>query len=336
MKALLTVERVRPVETFRPVPACWICGGTKLSRFHQCAFDFSLYAEQDPEIHAYDKTTVWLVRCVACGFGQPEALPTLPRFFDRMYDQRWSEEWVEREFEADYKDFIFQTILAELDRRAGDAAAGPRRLLDIGAHAGRFMHLASGAGWNVEGIELNPRTAACAARRTGRPVHQVNAHALVAGTRRYDAVTLTDVLEHIPEPLTLLRTVATLLEPGGLVAIKVPSGPGQWRKERALSTIAPERPISLADNLVHVNHFSPRALSTALERAGFTDITVRAGAPELLPPDGRPVRRALSNLLRLGVYSAALLPGAVHTPLALNLQAYARVPGSAHRRSERS
>ena len=308
---------------FQPVTACWVCGGTALARFHECHFDFKLYAAQDPEIHEYDKTSVWLVKCAACGFAQPDALPTLPRFFDRMYDQRWSEDWVEREFEADYKDFIFRTILRELDRRAG---SGARRLLDVGAHAGRFMHIAEQAGWEVEGIELNPRTAACAARRTGRPVHQVNAHTLVAGTRRYNAITLTDVLEHIPEPVTLLRTLAQLLEPGGSIAVKVPSGPGQWWKERALSSITSGRPISIADNLVHVNHFSPRALAMALERAGFTDVRVRAGAPELLPADGRPLHRALSNGLRLGVYAAALLPGAVRTPLALNLQAYAQVP----------
>ena len=83
---------------FQPVAACWVCGGTTLTRFHECHFDFKLYAAQDPEIHEYDKTSVWLVKCAACGFAQPDALPTLPRFFDRMYDQRWSEDWVEREF----------------------------------------------------------------------------------------------------------------------------------------------------------------------------------------------------------------------------------------------
>jgi hypothetical protein len=33
--------------------------------------------------------------------------------------------------------------------------------------------------------------------------------------------------------------------------------------------------------------------------------------------------RMCSNLIRLAVYAAARLPLAVHTPLALNLQAYA-------------
>ena len=58
-------------------------------------------------------------------------------------------------------------------------------------------------------------------------------------------------------------------------------------------------------------------------RAGLTEVEVSAGAPELMAGDQPLVRRSLSNVLRLGVYSAARLPGFVETPLALNLQAYA-------------
>ncbi len=74
--------------------------------------------------------------------------------------------------------------------------------------------------------------------------------------------------------------------------------------------------VSLADNLVHVNHFSAASLRTALERTGFTEVAVRTAAPEL-PPS------AISRAVRLAIYAAGRLPGAVHTPLALNLQAYA-------------
>jgi SAM-dependent methyltransferase len=311
---------VRQPALFEEVRACWVCGATRLRRFHECRFDFHEYAAQDPDLDAYTGRTAWLVRCGACGFGQPETLPSLPRFFDRMYDQRWAENWIEREFESPYKDFIFQTILDALDRRV---VARPRRLLDIGAHAGRFMHLAQQRGWVVEGIELNPRTAACAARRTGAPIHQINARALAGAGARFEAVTLTDVLEHIPEPVALLTAVAGLVAPGGSIAVKVPCGRSQWLKERVLSAFSRSREISLAGNLVHVNHFTPRSLTLALERAGFRDILVGTGAPELLPTDHTPVRRRLSNAGRLAVYRAARLPGGVHTPLALNLQAYA-------------
>jgi SAM-dependent methyltransferase len=315
MSALMSVEQ-RPL--FSPVSCCWVCGERRFTRLHEARIDFHQYAEQDAELHAYTGQSVWLMRCAACGFAQPETLPALPRFFDRMYAQRWSPDWVASEFDAVYKDLIFRTILRELDRRA---PAGRRRLLDVGAHAGRFLHLAQQAGWTVEGVELNPRTAAYATARTGATVHHQNAQQLAAEGRRFSAIVLTDVLEHIPEPVQVLRTLAVLMEPGGCIAVKVPCGPSQLTKERVLAALTSHR-VSLADSLVHVNHFSPRSLALALDRAGFEAIAIQSGPPEVLPVSGGWRARA-SNAVRLGVYAAARLPGAVHTPLALNLQAFA-------------
>src|SRR6185295_6272137 len=170
-------------------------------------------------------------------------------------------------------------------------------LLDVGAHAGRFLHLASEAGWDAEGIELNPRTAAYAAARTGLPVHQMNARALADRGSSYDAVVLTDVLEHIPEPVDLLTMLASLTRDGGAIAVKVPCGPSQLVKERVLAAISSHR-VTLADNLVHVNHFSPRSLGLALTRAGFAP-SVRAAAPELQPARPRSLRMLASNAVRL-------------------------------------
>jgi len=147
----------------------------------------------------------------------------------------------------------------------------------------------------------------------------MNALAVAATGRRYRAVALTDVLEHIPRPVQVLTAIAALIEPGGCIAVKVPSGPGQAIKERVVAALTRRR-VSIADNLVHVNHFSPRSLVLALERAGFSGVEVDAGAPELPPASNAGGR--LSNAFRQAVYAAARLPAAVHTPLAVNLQAY--------------
>jgi SAM-dependent methyltransferase len=307
--------------SFEPVTSCWVCGGVRLTRVHCAPLDFHQFEHEDAELFAYGGLDVWIVRCSTCGFRQPERLPVLPRFFDRMYAQRWSEEWVAGEHDAVYKDLIFATVLRTLDRRAG--ARAPRTLLDIGAHAGRFLSLARQNGWTVEGIELNPRTAAYAARRTGATVYRMNARELSTSGRRYSAVTLTDVLEHIPQPVELLKTVAALVEPGGCIAVKVPSGPSQAFKERVISVLTGRR-VSLADNLVHVNHFSPQSLALALDRAGFVDVAIGAGAPEL--PAASSARGKVSNAFRRLVYAAAQLPGAVRSPLALNLQAFGSRP----------
>jgi len=300
---------------FTPVPRCWICDGERLTPIHIARFDLHEYVQQDPPLAAYTGAAVPLLRCDRCGFGQPAALPSLPNYFDRMYDQRWSDEWVRAEHDATYKDAVFADVLSGLTARLPPSR---RRLLDVGAHTGRFIATARRAGWNAEGLELNPKTGAFAAAATGAPVHQGNVHTFDADAA-YDAVTLTDVLEHIPDPRMVLRRVHRFLAPGGYLAVKVPHGPAQRVKERARARIHRGYRPSLADNLVHVNHFTPDSLSRALEREGFREVTVNPGAPEL-PPGGRAAR----FIRRLVFLSARVAPGGVHTPLALNLQAYAR------------
>ena len=308
---------------FVPESACWICGSTSLAPVHEAIFELSVYETQDPELSRYTGARVPLVRCGACGFAQPQGLPELERYFDRMYDQHWSPEWIEAEFESTAKDFIFEKILDDLARRLGPAR---RRLLDVGAHAGRFVYLARQAGWSAEGLELNPQTAAYAATRAGVPVRSMNVHQVdLAETPPYDAVTVTDVLEHIPHPMRVLHRISALLNPGGWIAVKVPAGPAQLRKEAWRARLRPGYRATVADNLVHVSHFSPRALALALERAGFVDVTVTTAAPELYA--GRGVAGAADRALRLSLYHAGrMVPGGVHLPVTLNLQAFARRP----------
>ena len=319
------------------VGSCWVCGGNALARIHDALIDLDVYRDQHPDLAQYTGEVVWFRRCASCGFTQPEQLPTLAGFFDQLYDQLWSPEWVQQEFDSDYKDLIFHTILAGLAKRrtAGPSTslrASPstplrasRQLLDIGAHAGRFMRLAREAGWEPEGIELNPRTAAFAATHTGLPVHSVNVDRLVLSGRSYGAVTLIDVLEHVPYPLALLSRIYDALEPGGWVVIKVPSGPAQRQKENMRARLRKGYRPRLADNLVHVNHFDPGSLRLALEREGFVDVRVLVAAPEM--PDGATLAAGLDRVTRRLAYRVArLTPGGTGLPVAFNLQAYARRP----------
>jgi SAM-dependent methyltransferase len=307
---------------FVPAPCCWICGAADLVAVHDLIFELAAYRDQDPELATYSGCRLSLCQCRECGFGQPAALPELPRFFDRMYDQRWSAAWIEAEFESTCKDYIFSGVLAALATRVPH---GRRRLLDVGAHAGRFVSLAVRAGWAAEGLELNPQTAAYAAERTGRPIHRMNVRDFARDHGSFDAVVLTDVLEHIAEPIGVLEATAALLAPGGCLAVKVPHGPSQLRKEEWRARLRPSYRPTVADNLVHVNHFSPASLRLALERSGFEAVEIRPGAPEL--PRGRGIAGAAGRVIRLAAHGAAsLLPGGVHAPITFNLQAYARRP----------
>jgi SAM-dependent methyltransferase len=295
---------------------CWICGATDRTPFHSAILEFDAWREQDPELAAYTGQRIELTRCRACGFAQPDRMPVLPRYFERMYDQRWSAEWVAQEFGSTYKDVIFSRILEALGARIRTPS---RTLLDVGSHAGRFLQLARDAGWRAEGTEINARTAAHAAARTGAIVHRLRAEQVLEIGRRFDAITLTDVLEHIPRPLDLLSTLRAALGAGGWISVKVPCGPAQLLKETWRARVSRGYRATIADNLVHVSHFSPGALRLALARAGFDNITVEVAAPEC-PPDANG-----SRAVRLALYGLARrVPFGVHTPIALHLQAFAR------------
>lgn len=311
---------VQGAPRFEPVERCWICDSTTFERMHTAYFDHRKFAEVDPPLSTYSDCTVEIVRCRDCGFGQPQSVPALPDYFERMYGLNWSADWMQAEHESTYKDLIFNHVLDGLEARV---PAQSRTHLDIGAHVGRLIRLARQRGWRPEGIELNPQTAAFAARATGLTVHRKDAAALAeGGSGPYGAITLIDVLEHIPRPLEILRAARKLLIPGGWIAVKVPHGRVQLLKEHWRARLRPRYQAALATNLVHVNQFGPTSLRRGLERAGFAEPTVTVGAPEL-PPGG--LKLAASNLLRLAVWRASRFdPRGPESPLALHLLAYAR------------
>jgi SAM-dependent methyltransferase len=309
-------------DLFVSIRRCWVCDHADLFPINEERLNLeNLLADPnlEPVFRPYHGLTFTLNRCWHCDFMQPACLPSHPRFFDALYDLDWSRGWMEQEFSSGYKDAIFQTILGELGRRL---PMDKRSLLDVGTHVGRMLHLARNAGWQAEGIERNPRTAAFAAERTGLPIHRMNIMDLAAiGIK--DAVVLTDVLEHIPDPVSVLRQVRSLLKAGGWVAVKVPCGTSQLFKQRLRHWCDTRHDPGIATNYVHVNHFGARSLATALRRAGFDFAWVGVGTPEFSPGGG--VKGVVSRLFRSTVYTASrLIPWGTRTVLTMNLQAYAR------------
>jgi 2-polyprenyl-3-methyl-5-hydroxy-6-metoxy-1,4-benzoquinol methylase len=79
-------------------------------------------------------------------------------------------------------------------------------------------------GMQVVGIELNP-SAAAQARSRGVTVIEGDAVALGAALERYtfDCLIYADVLEHLTDPVAVMRQQVPRLRPGGTVIISVPN-----------------------------------------------------------------------------------------------------------------
>jgi len=116
-------------------------------------------------------------------------------------------------------------------------------------------------GWRVLGIERNEAVAETARRALGIEIVATPVEALRADAR-FDLIIMFHVLEHIGEPVALLRECAKRLAPGGRLITNVPNF-SSWQ-----SRFAGSNWLHL-DVPRHLVHFTPQTLTATLERAGL-------------------------------------------------------------------
>lgn len=142
-----------------------------------------------------------------------------------------------------------------------------QRLLDIGCGNGDFLVNARDAGWDVVGLDPDPKAVAVALQR-GLDVRAGCLDLFAAESSCFDAITLSHVLEHLHDPTQLIHAVHRLLKPGGVIFVDTPNiesrGARRWgRNWRGLETPR------------HLVLFSQAGLVDMLKAAGFQCIEAK-------------------------------------------------------------
>ena len=134
---------------------------------------------------------------------------------------------------------------------------GVTRLLDFGCGFGQFLEMCRLFGIDAIGVDRSH------ARRSGAGV-QVFAE-LEDAPGEFDAITLFEVLEHLDDPLAMLKMLRARLKPGGIMVIEVPDTSGT-------SAISSREDYYRIHPLDHINAFTPESLAAIMARAGFEPI----------------------------------------------------------------
>jgi SAM-dependent methyltransferase len=103
----------------------------------------------------------------------------------------------------------------------GEGLPSDAHILDVGCGDGFHLKLLRDFGaptWSLDGVDTSPRAveAACSA---GLNVQCSSIQAFSGHPGGYDLALLIATIEHVPEPLQVLRAVADRLRPGGRVVI---------------------------------------------------------------------------------------------------------------------
>lgn len=219
-----------------------------------------------------------LMRCDACGLLQTDPMPT-PAFLADWY-QRY-DVLGEREpyYQAVKSDNPFDTPegfevayqFTILKRTISRADAVVPCVLDVGSGPGMFLDLVKRAGWKGMGIELNASAATASRERFGVDVITGTIDTTALPLHSFDAVTLWDIFEHVPDPMGLLRRCAELLKSGGLLYIETPNAKSflDWVIHACarLGFVGPGRTFY---GMHHLSLWNPAAMRHALVAQGFT------------------------------------------------------------------
>jgi SAM-dependent methyltransferase len=147
-------------------------------------------------------------------------------------------------------------------REVYSAVGGEGRLLDIGCGTGEFLvALLKSGSWQAIGIDINPYAVQTASRR-GLDVRLGDLSDLEFPAKSFDAVTIWEAIEHLPNPMQTIEDIGRLLRPGGYLFLSTPNGDSLqarfWRKY----WVGWDVPR-------HLQVFTPQVLCHLLEGNGF-------------------------------------------------------------------
>jgi 2-polyprenyl-3-methyl-5-hydroxy-6-metoxy-1,4-benzoquinol methylase len=139
-------------------------------------------------------------------------------------------------------------------------------LLDVGCGSGLVLRCMAELGWQVKGVDFDPK-AVQIARENGLEVCLGRLEDQAYSSDCFDVVTMSHLIEHVHDPLSLLKECRRILKPGGRVVIVTPNS-GSWGHRKYGSNwmhLDPPR---------HLHIFNGQSLRGLIALAGFRTIDI--------------------------------------------------------------
>lgn len=201
------------------------------------------------------------LRCPSCTLVYPSPRPKIEYISAQYINGRFTNTF--RELYLPSAEYRMSTIFLERVREIIMPRVSTGRLLDIGCSSGHFLKVAYEYGFDTYGIEPNSEMARFASEELKLP-NILNG--VLKGEEYppcyFDVITLWDVIEHVPQPNELLRSVFKLLKAGGWVF-------AYTENVESFNVFITGSDSEMFCPDVHLRHYSPKTFRLEFERAGF-------------------------------------------------------------------
>ena len=239
---------------------CWICGSELNKTFRPSTILRQIDSRSVKITDSDYGQTAALSICQNCRFVFADPLPhsNIIDLYRTMQDPEYLAS-------SDARRMQMSNILNVSSRYHPTA----RSLLDVGAGIGLLLDAAKKRNIEADGVEPSRWCVETAAR--------TNDHCLYCGTidecigklRRYDLITLVDVIEHTDKPIHLLQQTRKLLNSGGLLVVVTID------IESIIARMLGRRWWHY--RIAHVGYYSRRSMQYALNKCGYEIIATHYG-----------------------------------------------------------
>ena len=141
------------------------------------------------------------------------------------------------------------------------------RVLEIGSGHGFFLEIMKTNGFDIIGYDISKEKRKYSKKITDVPVYDININEKIPADNKFDIVVLFHTLEHIIDPITLLKNIKKLLKPKGKILIEVPNSDDFHLKlNKFYKEFYWER--------AHIHYFNPKILKNVIQKSGFKNIRI--------------------------------------------------------------
>lgn len=170
-----------------------------------------------------------------------------------------------------------ELMFSLLARYTGSRKVAPDQisLLDIGCGSGRIAHILLQKGYKVFGIDFS-ETALARARKRGLDVKRANLdEGIPEPDHSYDVVWAGDIIEHVFDPIGLLKDVQRVLKPGGVLIFSIPSDVGIVSRFKMLIGYSYQEEMYRRSGFYkHHTFFNLRLITFMLRKAKLSPVKV--------------------------------------------------------------
>lgn len=218
-----------------------------------------------------------VIECESCGFKHIVPIPT-PRDLETVYRHDYYSVEKPLYLERHREDLDWWNLVYAERYATFEALLPPdrRRILDVGSGPGFFLLHGTQRCWQATGIEPSAQAAAHSCALGLQIVQDFLTEETARRLGPFDVVHMSEVLEHVPCPVEMVKIAAGLLAPRGVICVVVPNDYSPF--QRALRTACGFQPWWVAPPH-HISYFDFGSLGRLLEKAGFEVVTCEATFP---------------------------------------------------------